>query len=125
MANKTNSITSAWEEKEGPVVLTTIGANGIPNAIYATCVAQYDENTFIVANNYFLKTLDNIKAGSKASILFMTKDSKAYQLKGSVVYHTNGPVFDNMKTWNPEKHPGHGAAALVVDEAYSGQERLL
>lgn len=125
MAKDTNSITSAWEEKEGPVVLTTIGANGIPNAIYATCVAQYDENTFVVANNYFLKTMDNIKAGSKASILFMTKDSKAYQLKGSVVYHTNGPVFDNMKTWNPEKHPGHGAAALLVDEAYSGQERLL
>jgi len=30
-----------------------------------------------------------------------------------------------MKQWNPEKHPGHAAAALKVEEAYSGAERLL
>ena len=119
------SIATAWEEREGPVVLTTVDVNGIPNAIYATCTARYGDDRFVVANNYFAKTMDNIQAGSKASILFITKAGKAYQLKGSLEYHTTGPVFDDMKTWNPEKHPGHGAAALIVEEAYTGSERLL
>ncbi len=29
------------------------------------------------------------------------------------------------KKWNPEKHPGHAAAALKVEEVYSGAEKLL
>jgi len=29
-----------------------------------------------------------------------------------------------MKTWNPPQHPGHAAAALKVEEAYSGAEKL-
>jgi hypothetical protein len=55
----------------------------------------------------------------------MTKDKKAYQLKGALEYHEAGPVFEDMKTWNPPKHPGHGAAALVVEDVYSGARRLL
>jgi len=30
-----------------------------------------------------------------------------------------------MKTWNPEKHPGHAAVALKVEEVYSGVEKLM
>jgi uncharacterized protein len=30
-----------------------------------------------------------------------------------------------MKKWNPEKHPGRAAAALKVEEVYSGSEKLL
>jgi hypothetical protein len=28
-----------------------------------------------------------------------------------------------MKKWNPQKHPGHAAAALNVEEVYSGAEK--
>jgi hypothetical protein len=55
----------------------------------------------------------------------MTNDKKAYQLKGSLEYHAAGPIFEDMKKWNPPVHPGHGAAALVVEEVYSGSKRLL
>ncbi len=44
--------------------------------------------------------------------------------KGSLEYHTDGPVYDDMKRWNPPKHPGHAAVALVVEEVYSGAQRL-
>ncbi len=30
-----------------------------------------------------------------------------------------------MKKWNPKKHPGHAAAALKVEEVYTGAEKLL
>ena len=29
-----------------------------------------------------------------------------------------------MKTWNPPEHPGHAAAALQVEEVFSGAEKL-
>jgi len=29
-----------------------------------------------------------------------------------------------MKKWNPQKHPGHAAAALNVEEVSSGAEKL-
>ncbi len=118
-------IEKAWEDREGPVVLTTVDANGIPNAIYATCVSKYDGSTVLIADNYFDKTRKNIKNGSRGSLLFITNEKKSFQLKGVIEYHTDGPLFNNMKEWNPEKHPGHAAAALKVEEAYSGAEKLL
>lgn len=117
-------VSQAWDDREGPVVLTTVDANGKPNSIYATCVGKFDEETLVVADNYFDKTRSNIKAGSPGAILLITKEGKAYQVKGPLSYHENGPIFDFMKTWNPDKHPGHAAVALTVEEVYSGAEKL-
>ena len=118
-------VSKAWEDREGPIILSTVNGDGIPNAIYATCVSKFSEDTIVVANNYFSKTLKNILAGSKASILFITKEGKSYQIKGSIEYHKEGIIFDDMKKWNPKKHPGHAAAALKVEEVYTGAEKLL
>jgi len=114
----------AWEQHSGPVVLTTVDKSGTPNAIYATCVGMFDDSTLVVADNYFDKTRKNILSGSKASILFITEDKTSYQVKGIIEFHTDGPIYDDMKRWNPEKHPGHAAAALTVDEVYSGSKKL-
>ncbi|MCP3875000.1 MAG: pyridoxamine 5'-phosphate oxidase family protein [Desulfobacteraceae bacterium] len=118
-------VSKSWENKKGPIILTTVNKEGISNSIYATCVSKYDEETLVVANNYFSKTLENIKAFSNGSILFITGKGDAYQVKGSIEYHTEGPVFDDMKKWNPEKHPGHGATALKVENVYSGAKKLV
>ena len=75
-------VNKAWDEREGPIILATVNGNGIPNIIYATCVSKFSEDTIVVANNYFSKTLENILAGSKGSILFITKERKSYQIKG-------------------------------------------
>ncbi len=115
----------AWDSRKGPIVFTTVGEKGISNSIYATCVSKYDEGTIVVANNYFDKTQKNILSGSRGSILFITDEGKSYQIKGSIKYYTEGDVFDDMKKWNPEKHPGHGAAAVEVEEVYSGAKKLL
>ena len=62
---------------------------------------------------------------SDFAILFRTNDGASYQVKGPLAYHTAGPAYDFMKSWNPAKHPGHAATVLTVTEAYSGAERLL
>ena len=125
MAQIPESVKAAWSRREGPVVFATVNTDGIPNIIYATCVNTYGDNTVVVADNYFDKTRQNIQSGSQGSLLFMTDEGKAFQLKGDITYHTEGDVFDAMKSWNPQKHPGHAAAALMVDEIYSGAEKLL
>ena len=125
MAALPEKVSKAWEDREGPIVLSTVNENGVPNAIYAACVSKFSEDTIVVANNYFSKTLENILAGSKGSILFITKERKSYQIKGSIEYHKEGIIFEDMKKWNPEKHPGHAAAALKVEEVFSGAEKLL
>lgn len=125
MAVLPEEVSREWKDRKGPIILTTVNKDGIPNSIYATCVSKYDEETLVVANNFFSKTLENIMAGSKGSILFLTKENKSYQVKGTIEYHKEGPVFEDMKKWNPKKHPGHAAAALKVEAVYSGAKKLV
>ena len=125
MKNLPESVRTAWADREGPVVLATVDAAGIPNAIYASSVHEYGDDTVVVADNYFHKTRANILAGSRGALLFITKERKSYQLKGRFEYHTSGPIFDAMKQWNPVKHPGVAAAALKMEHIYCGGEQLV
>jgi len=125
MAKLPEEVSRAWNNRNGPVIFSTVDENSIPNAIYAACVSKWDDGKIVIADNYFDKTRKNIFSGSRGSVLFITQDNKAYQLKGTIEYHTEGDIFDDMKKWNPSKHPGHAAAVLTVEEAYSGAEKLL
>jgi uncharacterized protein len=119
------TVSQAWENRDGPIVLSTVDAEGHPNAIYATCVSKYCEDTLVVADNFFNKTRANILAGSQAALLFITKDGKSYQIKGNIEYHIEGVIFEDMKHWNPTKLPGHAAAVLKVEQVFSGAEQLV
>ena len=117
-------VAQAWKDRQGPIILTTVGQDGVPNSIYASCVSLYGNDTVVVADNYFDKTKSNILAGSKGTLLFITKENKSFQIKGSFDYLISGEIYDDMKTWNPSKHPGHAAAALRIEAVYSGAEKL-
>ena len=114
---------NAWEDRNGPVVLSTVDANGTPNSIWASCVRLLSDARIVVADNFFDKTRANILAGSSGSILFMTKKRESFQVKGSIDYQKDGETFDDMKTWNGAR-PGHAVAVLNVEEVYSGAEKL-
>jgi len=124
MAVLPKSVIKAWKNREDAVVLATVDTKGMPNAIYATCVRLVGEDTLVVADNYFKKTRANIRAGSPGSLLFITKSGDSYQIKGRIEYHTSGPLFDDMKKWNPVKHPGRAAAILRARRVFCGAERL-
>ncbi len=125
MANLPEAAAEAWENREGPVVMTTVDSTGTPNTIYVTCVNKYSNDQIVVADNKMHKTRANITAGSKVNLLYITKNKKAFQLKGSVAYITEGPIFDDMKTgWLDKKYPGHAAVVIHIEEVYSGAEKL-
>ena len=125
MAKLPDAVSRAWEDREGPVIFATVSKKGVPNIIYATCVSKYNEEKLIIADNFFDKTRKNIRDGCKGSLLFMTKSGKAFQAKGSLEYHKDGKIFEDMKKWNPEKLTGHAAAVVKVEEVFSGAEKLL
>lgn len=125
MSKLPEAVKTAWENRDGAVVLTTVDTDGVPNSIYVTCTSLYGDDAIVVANNYFDKTMKNVECGGEATVLFITEEKKAYQVKGSIEYYTNGAIFDDMKKWNPEKHPGHGAVVVRALSAFSGAEKLL
>ncbi len=118
-------VLNAWKKRQGPVVLTTISKQGIPNSIYATCAELFDGNKVLVANNKFYKTYNNILECENAVILFITDDMKAYQFKGTISYKTEGKEFDDMKKWNPPHLAGKGVAIFDVQEIYAGAEKTV
>ena len=61
----------AWENREGPVVLTTVDSKGTPNSIYVTCVRKISDEEIVVADNKMHKTRVNIMAGSPVTLLYI------------------------------------------------------
>lgn len=118
-------IRKAWENREGAAVFGTVDSNGIPNMVYVSCVGLYEDNCFVIADNYFDKTRKNIQSGSKGVLLFLTKDRKSYQIKGALNYEKQGKRFDYMKSINPTRHPGYAAAILNPEEEYSGSQKII
>lgn len=125
MGSLPQNVLSAWADREGPIVFATVDRKGMPNAIYATCVNLHGDDRIVIADNYMVKTLQNIRSGSPGTVLFLTRDKKSFQIKGGLEYLSSGKIFDEMKGWNPVKHPGRAAVVVRVEEVYSGGERLL
>jgi predicted pyridoxine 5'-phosphate oxidase superfamily flavin-nucleotide-binding protein len=106
LANLPESASQAWENREGQVVFTTVDSKRVPNSIYVTWVKKISDDRMVIADNKMNKTRANIIAGSAASLLYITKEKKAFQLKGSLEYQTSGEIFDEMKNgWLDKKYP--------------------
>ncbi len=125
MAALPETVSKAWDNREGPVVLATVDANGLPNAIYVTCVKKFDDDKLAIADNYFSKTRANIQARSKGAILFITKEEESFQVKGSIDYQTRGHIFNDMRDYLDAEYPVHAVAVLNVEAVYSGSEQLV
>jgi predicted pyridoxine 5'-phosphate oxidase superfamily flavin-nucleotide-binding protein len=118
-------ILDAWADRQPAAVLTTVSEEGIPNSIWVMSTGLYRDEQIIIADNYFDKTKANLLSTGVASLLFITREGKSYQLKGTISYHTDGPFYAFMREVTPPKFPRHAAAVLHVGEIYSGSERLL
>jgi len=115
----------AWKNKQGPAVFTTAHTDGVVNSVYVSSIDLDSDGNFVVADNYFGKTNENIGQGSIGSVLFITKDFTSYQAKGNLTCHDEGPAFEFMKGWNPPQHPGHKAVVLHITSLFSGGDKLL
>ena len=121
-----DTVSEALDDREGPAVFTTVSETGSPNSVYVGLVHNPSGDKIVLADNYFHKTRENIRPGSKGSFLFITKERKAYQVKGTIIRETSGEIYDDMKNnWLDAKYPGHAAVVLNVEEVFCGAEQLL
>ncbi len=116
---------STWENREGPIVFATTDKSGNPNVIYVTTVKMSKEGNIVIADNFFQKTRANIFAGSRGAVLYITKEGKSYQLKGTIEYLKDGGIYKDIRQWADPQYPRVAAALLKVEEAYSGSEKIL
>jgi hypothetical protein len=125
MPNKLpEEVVNAWSEREGPLVLATVDNDGIPNAIYALIVNMFPDGRIAVVDNFFNKTKSNIDRQCKASVLFIAKGHKSYQVKGNVEYYSEGPVYQQMLTWADPKYPCKGVVIINPEDVYRGADLL-
>ncbi|MFO7698365.1 MAG: pyridoxamine 5'-phosphate oxidase family protein [Anaerolineae bacterium] len=125
MTSMPQTVSEAWEKRQGPIVFGTVDTHGTPNLIYMTCVKKVAEDQIILVDNFFNKTRANIAAGSKGALAFITDEGKSFQIKGTLEYQAAGPVYDDMKCWNSEKLPGVAAVVLHVEQVFSGATQLV
>jgi predicted pyridoxine 5'-phosphate oxidase superfamily flavin-nucleotide-binding protein len=120
------AILTTWKKRDHACVLTTVSAEGIPNTIYVSCCELMGDNRILICNSAFSKTLENLENGSRhANFLFFAPGSAAYQLKGTIAHHTEGPVYEEGKQAAKPEFGICGIAEFTITEAYEGSTRLL
>jgi hypothetical protein len=82
----------------GTVVLSTTTADGTPNAVPVGAKKIIDSETILISDQFFNKTLENMKANPKAAVTFW-QDHEGYQLKGRVSIETSGQRYEDTARW--------------------------
>lgn len=80
------------------VVFTTTREDGQPNSCIVGMKAVIDDETVYLSDQFFKKTLDNVLANPKVSVLFWS-GIEAYELYGTARYVNEGDEFLEQKAW--------------------------
>jgi predicted pyridoxine 5'-phosphate oxidase superfamily flavin-nucleotide-binding protein len=106
--------------KQGVLVMATADLNGIPNAVPIGAVKILDDETILVSDQFFNKTLENLKANPKVAISFWETDKgEGYQIKGDATIHTEGKIYEETAEWIRKYgeeigHPLESKGAIVI-----------
>jgi hypothetical protein len=83
------------------VILSTATADGTPNAVPVGAKKIIDGETILISDQYFNKTLANLKANPQVAVTFW-EGHEGYQLKGNVSIETSGQRFEETSRWIQE-----------------------
>ncbi|MDD4575211.1 MAG: pyridoxamine 5'-phosphate oxidase family protein [Bacteroidales bacterium] len=88
-----------------------------------TIAAKYirEDGKIVVVDNYFNKTLSNLKENTEVSIL-IHRAKESYQIKGTAVYLSEGKEYEEAYKWIKainEKYPARGAVIITVHSVYN------
>ncbi len=124
MAQMTDKIIELFE-KVPTALLATATSDGIPNAVPIGAKKIIDNETILISDQFFNKTLANMKANPKVSVTFW-EGHDGYQIKGSVIIETTGSRFEETAKWIEEMGnkigvplKSKGAVILTIDEIYN------
>lgn len=107
------------------VVFATATEDAQPNACIVGMKKIIDDETLYLSDQFFKKTLANVQANPKVSVVFYSGHD-AYQIHGTARYVNEGPDFEDQAVWVnaafekmglPIKTKG--GVYVHVDEVYS------
>jgi predicted pyridoxine 5'-phosphate oxidase superfamily flavin-nucleotide-binding protein len=106
-------------------ILATATPDGIPNAVPIGAKRIIDNQTVLVSDQFFNKTLANMKANPRVSLMYW-EGNEGYQIKGPVTLETTGRRFKETARWIGEMSEkmglsfrSKGAVILQVEEIYA------
>ena len=99
------------------VVLSTASVDGQPNAAVVAMKKVIDDETVYVSDQFFKKTLANLKANAKVAIAFWG-DGGAYQIHGTARYVDEGEEFAAQKAWVDAAFQAMGAPIVAKGGAF-------
>ncbi len=105
-------------------VLATATTDGTPNAVPVGAKKIIDDETVLISDQFFGKTLANMKSNPKVTVTYW-EGHEGYQLKGTVTIETSGKRFEETAAWIEEMGAkagfplkSKGAVILKIDEIY-------
>ena len=108
---------------DSAVAFGTATLDGNPNINMIGLKKIQDDETIILADNYFNKTLANVLKNNKGTILTKRAEDKLwYQLKGIFEYINEGPEYEEIKQWVKsvkETLPAKGMIVFKVEKIYN------
>ena len=111
--------------KQGTFVLGTADSNGVPNVVPVGAVRILDDETILISDQFFKKTLANLRENPNVAISFWEM-GEGYQIKGIAAVHTEGKIYEETAEWirklsekigRPLK--SKGAVVIKIKEIYS------
>ena len=109
------------------VVFTTAREDGQPNSCIVGMKTVIDDETVYLSDQFFKKTLANVQANPKVSVLFW-KGIEAFEIYGTARYVNEGEEFAAQKAWVDAAFESKGmpmrakGGVLVhVDEIYTSK----
>ncbi len=103
------------------VFLATSSKDSTPNVVPIGAFKILDDETLLISDQFFNKTLRNMKENPKVSISYWGEKG-GFQIKGSVTIHTDDEVFVQDVAWMKEVRPNltpKSAIIMKVTEVYS------
>jgi len=112
-------------DKVPTVVLSTVSEDGTPNAVPVGSKKIIDDETILMSDQFFNKTLANMKANPRVGVTFWD-GYEGYQFKGIVTIETTGQRFEDTARWIEELSTkagfplnSKGAVILQIEEIYA------
>jgi predicted pyridoxine 5'-phosphate oxidase superfamily flavin-nucleotide-binding protein len=102
------------------VWLATASKDGTPNVVVIGSFKLLDDESMLISDQFFLKTLKNLQENTKVAVSWWG-DKGGYQVKGTALVHKDDQVFKDDVEWMKEKAPRFTpktAVVVKISEAY-------
>lgn len=124
MAEMTNRMKELFQNVP-TAILATATSDGSPNAVPVGAKQIIDDETVLISDQFFNKTLANMKSNPKVAVSFW-EGHEGYQLKGTVTIETSGKRYEETAKWieelgNKAGQPlkSKGVVIVKIDEIYA------